>query len=749
MKNKDSIKKKDRIIFPQICKEFLFHPIKILKYIKKYRLVKRFGQLDSEYNIFHGNLPKTDINEINLHHLLTIKLDYRTIKKSGQFDFSFYKGYKDSPKDKNQAIIHYLKQGYMQGYNPNEKFDTNHYLNENADVKEDGINPFIHYLKYGMYEMRAFPEKNGLNEKSKIVMAFHYYRFNGFVKTVKRIINYRRKYKNYSFRQWTRLYGISKGEYKRQKSYTFSYKPLISILVPAYNTKPEFITDLLHSVKSQTYSNWELCIADGSTESVVNKYIEANQSAKIKYKRLEENKGITGNTLEAYKMAEGDYIVFLDHDDFLAPEALFEVVKAINDNPGTDFIFSDRAIVDEKKTRMLWLHFFPGYSPDLLRSYNYTSHISVFSKRIIDEVGFEREGFEGAQDYDLELRVIEKTDRVLHIPRILYYCRAHKDSISGGGEAKPYAYEAGARALEEHTVRIGYPANAIFLPETRSYKLNYEIKGNPSVAIIIPNKDHSDVLKRCIASILDKSTYGNYRIYIIENNSEDQETFVTYSKLKENARVSVMNYSEKGFNYSAIHNRTVEKLGEDYLLMLNNDTEVITESWIEEMLMFAQRDDVGAVGCMLYYPDNRIQHCGLEIGLNGWVASHYEHLKPRGSYGYINRLKYVQNYTGLTAACLMVSREDYLSVGGMDQENLKVALNDMDLCLRLIDSGKLNVFTPHAELYHYEGVTRGSDLTAGNKDRYLKEAEFFKNKWFEYFEKPDRYSNPNLSKYIY
>lgn len=760
-------------IFVRRCAGFFFHPKSSIRYFKQYRLVSSFGEFDAEYYISQvnqnkvhrlnalshyilygrdmGYLPESGLMGDYYQELEKIRQACNAIKRSGQFDVSFYKEYENTPEKKTEAIIHYIKYGWKVGYKPNRSFDTQYYLESNPDVEEDGINPFIHYLQYGIYEERPACEKH-LDEgryNTKFKLVIQHLRMHGLKKTVIRILFHHKKDKKYKYRQWVNLYGISKNEYAIQKNHIFPYNPLISILVPAYNTKAEFIEDLLNSVKLQSYSNWELCVADGSNTSTVESYIKSNLNDRIKYKKLMSNKGITGNTLDAYSMATGDYIVFLDHDDFLAPEALFEVVRSINCNPGTDFIFSDRAVVNEKKNRILGFHFLPGFSPELLRCYNYASHLNAFSKKIINEVGFERIGFEGAQDYDLELRVIEKTDKVVHIPRVLYYCRAHKDSVSGRGNSKPYAYESGLKVLEEHTSRIGYPAKVTYLPATHSYKLDYEIQGNPSVAVIIPNKDYSDGLRRCINSVLEKSTYDNFNIYIIENNSEEGDTFRTYDELEKHAKVSILKYPDKGFNYSGIHNWTVGQLNEDYILLLNNDTEVITENWIEEMLMYAQRDDVGAVGCMLYYPDDRIQHCGLEIGLNGWIASHQEHRKQRGSHGYMNRLRHVQNYTGLTAACLMVCREDYLSVGGMDQVNLKVSLNDMDLCLKLIDFGKLNVFTPYAELYHYEGVTRGYDLQKKNRDRFQKESEFFKDKWSEYYKKPDRYSNPNTGKYIY
>ncbi len=573
---------------------------------------------------------------------------------------------------------------------------------------------------------------------------FSYFVKFGFKKSIKKIFN--------SFNKFDRQISYfknnqpDKNELINQANYKFDYRPLISILVPAYNTPVVFLKQLLDSVINQTYSNWELCIADGSSNDETVKFLKnsADLQKNIKIVFLGSNLGIAGNTKKAFEISKGEYIVLLDHDDYLSPDALYEVVKTVNKYRDVDFLYSDRVIFSNETNKIIGCHYLPAFSPDLLRAYNYASHLNGFSRWVIDRAGFEREGYDGSQDYDFELRVVESSRRIVNIPRVLYFCRASEGSVAFNPGSKMYAYEAGRKAIGEHINRIGYPGEVEFLEETFSYKINYIIKDNKRVSIIIPNKDHASDLERCLKSIVEKTSYMNFDINVIENNSETEGIFPNYERMKKEYKINVLNYPDKGFNFSAINNWASDRVEGDYLVLLNNDTQVISGNWLEEMLMFAQRGDIGAVGAKLYYPDDTIQHAGLVIGLGGSIASHYDYRKSRYEAGYMNRLLLPQNYTAVTAACLMVKKEDYKKVNGLDEVNFKIGLNDVDFCLKLREIGKTNVLTPYAELYHFESVSRGLDETGPNEERYKTERDYFRKKWEKYFLNGDPYDNPGI-----
>jgi GT2 family glycosyltransferase len=524
------------------------------------------------------------------------------------------------------------------------------------------------------------------------------------------------------------------------------YQPLISLVTPTYNTKPRYVDELINSLRSQTYANWELCIADGGSVQETKDRLSHWQKLdkRIKVKLLEENKGIAGNSIEAFDLADGDYIVLLDHDDFLSSNALMELAFCINKNPDVDFIYSDRAVFSDETKEILAYHYLPGFSPDFLRACNYASHLNAFSRFIIDKVGFIRQGYDGSQDYEFELRVIEKARKIKNIPKVLYYCRACQGSVALNPESKMYAYEAGRKAIQEHTLRVGYEGDVEFMKSTYSYRIHYKVNSNPLVSIIIPNRDHKEDLKKCIESIISKSTYGNYEIIIAENNSKTNDIFSYYDELANVRAIKVIQYNGKDFNFSAINNHAVQFAAGEHILLLNNDTEVISPNWIEEMLAFSQREDIGAVGAKLYYADNRIQHAGLVIGLGGSIASHYHYANDRRHTGYMHRLVMPQNYCAMTGACLMVKKSLYDRVGGLDDVNFKIGLNDVDFCLKLREIGKINVLTPYAELYHYESVSRGLDTTPEKSARLRAESDFFREKWKSYYQNGDPYHNKGI-----
>jgi GT2 family glycosyltransferase len=525
----------------------------------------------------------------------------------------------------------------------------------------------------------------------------------------------------------------------------------ISILVPLYNTPINFLNEMIESVINQTYQNWELCLADGSdkehdeVEKRCREYM-ANET-RIVYKRLEKNEGIAGNTNRCYEMATGEYIGLFDHDDVLHPSALYEYVKVINEQ-GADYIYCDETTFKgDSIDNMITLHFKPDFAPDNLRANNYICHFSVFSRKLLEGTELFRSGFDGSQDHDMILRLTTNAKKVVHVPKLLYYWRSHKASVASDISAKPYAIAAAKGAVADHLTKCGF--NNFEIKGTRAFEtifeIKYEILSEDKISILIPNKDHIDDLRRCIDSIKERTTYDNYEIIIIENNSTDKATFDYYKTLEDQDKISIVTY-EGEFNYSKINNFGEKYATGKYILLLNNDTQVITMNWLEAMLMYAQRDDVGAVGAKLYYGDKTIQHAGVVIGLGAHRTAGHTHYKINyDNLGYMGRLCYAQNVSAVTGACLMVKKSIYDELGGLD-ESFKVALNDVDFCLRIREKGLLNVFTPFAELYHFESASRGIDVVDETKaKRYEEEAEHFRTKWKEVIEKGDPYYNPNFS----
>lgn len=552
---------------------------------------------------------------------------------------------------------------------------------------------------------------------------------------------------------------------KEEENTKFNNPVKISILVPLYNTPEQFLKEMIESVLYQTYSNWELCLADGSdkehdyVETIVKSYqVKDKQNAaekgidnaRILYKKLEKNEGISGNTNQCLSLATGEYIGLFDHDDILHPSALYEYVKVINEQDA-DYIYCDETTFKSGDiNKMLTMHFKPDYAIDNLRANNYICHFSVFRKSLLEGDELFRTAFDGSQDHDMILRLTDKAQNIVHVPRLLYYWRCHEASVASNIEAKPYAIQAAKEAVADHLRRHGY--DHFKITSTRAFetifKIRYEIIGTPKISIIIPNKDHVEDLRRCIGSILEKSTYDNYEIVVVENNSTEEETFAYYRQIAENDKITVVTYKpEEGesFNYSKVNNFGVSKSTGEYILLLNNDTEVITVNWLEELLMYAQRGDVACVGAKLYYPNKTIQHAGVVIGLGAHrTAGHSHYMQHRDNLGYMGRLCYTQDVSAVTGACLLVKRSCYDEVGGLG-EDFAISLNDVDFCLKLRDKGYLNVFTPFAELFHYESASRGSDMKGDNAERYNKESEYFRKKWADVLKQGDPYYNPNFS----
>ena len=567
----------------------------------------------------------------------------------------------------------------------------------------------------------------------------------GVVTKMKYKANERKAMKHYGTESFP-----SEEERKRQEETVFPNMVKISILTPLWNTPENFLRDMIGSVQKQTYGNWELCLADGSDDA--HAYVGeicrelAGKDERIRYRKLEKNEGIAGNTNQCLTMATGEYIGLFDHDDMLHPCVLFEYVKAINEK-NADYVYCDEATFKNGDiNQMITMHFKPDYAIDNLRANNYICHFSVFSRKLLDGTELFRTKFDGSQDHDMILRLTDKAEHVVHVPKLLYYWRLHAGSVASGIEAKPYAIESARGAVADHLRKHGFEHFTI--TSTRAFenifKITYEIIGDPKISIIIPNKDHVEDLRRCVTSIIEKSTYDNYEIVIVENNSETKEIFSYYEELKNNPSIKIVTF-KGAFNYSAVNNFGVGAATGDYVLLLNNDTQVITVNWLEELLMYAQREDVGAVGGKLYYADKTIQHAGVVIGLGAHrTAGHTHYRQKRENLGYMGRLCYAQDVSAVTGACLMVKKKLYEEAGGLD-EGFAVSLNDVDFCLKLRQLGYLNVFTPFAELYHYESVSRGLDTDGEKAARYNEESARFREKWKVQLEAGDPYYNPNFT----
>lgn len=543
---------------------------------------------------------------------------------------------------------------------------------------------------------------------------------------------------------WIQQNEPSATELERQRSATFAARPKISIAVPTYNTPAPFLVAMVESVIAQTYPDWELCVADGgSTGPDVARIMEdyARRDPRVRFRRLPTNLGIAGNSNEAAALATGDFVALLDHDDTLAPFALYELVEAINRHPDADFLYSDEDKIDAAGACRSQPHFKPDWSPDTLRSHNYICHLSCFRRDLWGRLGGFGSGFDGSQDYDLILRATELSRRVVHIPKVLYHWRMHEASCASAPEAKLYAYDSARKALRAHLERVGLAGEVRNGRTLGVYEVRYQLPRRPLVSVIIPNRDNSELLERCLAS-LAASTYDCYEVVIVENGSRDPRTFACYERAEATGKVRVVRW-EGEFNYSGVNNLGASQAQGEVLLFLNNDVEAINADWLERMLEYALRPDVGAVGAKLYYPDDTVQHGGVIVGLGG-IAGHPHVHWPRGDYGYFGRLIITQNLSAVTAACLMMRREVFDQIGGLD-ERYAVAFNDVELCVRIRKAGYLVVWTPFAELYHRESVTRGADDTPEKLARFVREVQMFATEWADVLTAGDPYYNPNLT----
>ena len=553
--------------------------------------------------------------------------------------------------------------------------------------------------------------------------------------------------------EWYAKMKVTDAELSRQRKESMKWKnaPIISIVVPLYQTPERYLKEMIESVQASSYEKWELCLADGTPDErlmpVIEKYRQNDK--RIVYKKLEKNEGIAGNTNQAIAMATGDYIAFLDHDDIITADALYEMAKQITEGVLSgkvpDMLYSDEDKTDSEMTKFMDPHFKPDFNLDLLRSNNYITHFLVVKRSLQEKAGGIRKDFDGAQDYDFVLRCTEHAKNIVHIPKILYHWRVHELSTAGGGGTKDYAKDAGKRALQAHLDRLGIKALVETTQYFGFYRVKYELTEEPFVSIIIPNKDEVPTLQKCLKAI-EKSTYKNYEVIIVENNSTNPDTFSYYKEI-ESDTIHVVHYPD-GFNYSKLNNFGASYAKGSYYVLMNNDIEVMHEDWLLRMLSNCERPEVGIVGARLYYPDHTIQHAGLVVGIGGSLrgigANLYQGMRGERS-GYLHRAAFQMNYSAVTAALLMVKKEVYDKIGGFE-EQLSVAFNDVDFCLRAKEEGYLIVYDPLVEAWHYESKSRGAEDSPEKVARFQAEIEFMRERWENLLKKGDPNYNINFSR---
>ena len=574
-----------------------------------------------------------------------------------------------------------------------------------------------------------------------VALFFTYMKEEGFRGTVKRALGFfKRRLKAKKGR-----FLPPKDALEMQKSFVPQKEnKTISVVTALYNTDAKFLKEYVESFLNQSYQYGQLVLADASDDahSYVGEYVQSLEREKIVYVKLNGNFGISGNTNLAVSYATGDYICLADHDDVLSPDALYQMAKAIEDT-GADFIYSDEALFDTDWTNPIVAHFKPDFSYYYLTNCNYICHLACMKRSIFTMMGGLQSSYDGAQDHDLFLKVTEQPGvKIHHIPKVLYYWRVHAQSTSGGVGAKPYVTQNAIKALDDHLARIGVQGKAVEGKFGSTYKIDYTLTSQPLVSIIIPNKDQVPVLTKCIDSLYEKTAYKNFEVLVVENNSTEPETFEYYGKIqKEHSNLKVL-YYKGGFNFSAINNFAAAQAKGEMYLLLNNDIEIISENWLGEMVSLALQKNVGIVGAMLYYPNDTVQHAGVITGLGGF-AGHSHKYHPRGKSGYMFRLSCVQNLSCVTAANLLVTKQAFDAAKGLDEE-FTVAFNDVDFCLRIRDMGWQVLFTPYAECYHHESISRGSDKKGEKKERFEGERNRLKGRFGASLLR-DPFFNPNLT----
>lgn len=626
-------------------------------------------------------------------------------------------------------------------------------------IKQKKVLPFhfqssAHVVTVDFPLNKKYPVIPGTEDKVtrlwiKAKKGFKYMAKNGISHTIQRA-KIEKLRNQASYPNWLARNEVLDIEAMTQEIATFHYQPKISIAMPVYNVEEKWLRLCIDSILNQVYTNWELCMADdASTDPNVKKILTEYQQLdeRIRVVFREQNGHISEATNSALAIATGEFVALLDNDDELAINAFYEVVKVLNENPELDLIYSDEDKIDMDGNRSDPA-FKPDWSPDLLLGTNYISHLGVYRRSILEEIGGFRKGYEGSQDYDLVLRFTEKTtkERIKHIPKVLYYWRMLPTSTAVDQGSKGYAFEAGLRAVQDALVRRGINGHATHGAANGLYDVYYDIESEKLVSIIIPTKNGYKDVQRCVSSIIEKTTYQNYEIIMADNGSTDPKMHELYAEFEKQlpGRFFVESI-DIPFNFSTINNRAAKKAHGEYLLFLNNDTEVITENWLTLMVSFAQQERIGCVGAKLLYPNNTVQHAGVILGLGG-VAGHGHYGYPHGDLGYFGRLAINVNYSAVTAACLLMKKADFDAVGGFE-EAFTVAFNDVDLCLKVQALGRDNVWLHEAELYHFESQTRGYDDKGKKKKRFEQEKVMMEEKWGPLIEN-DPFYNPNLTRDI-
>lgn len=669
---------------------------------------------------------------------------------------------------------------------------TDYYNVKNAESFNIGFNISFKAKTDTIYYLMIFTENKRIKIKlsKKIVDNFNSFEYKKLVSfknyfnlaTVKRAFEYllsegissfvdktKRKIKglqvDYDYDEWYKLTKTSIDELNRQKNEyenEFDYKPKFSIIIPVYDTKDSFLKKLFDSILNQTYSNFEVCIADATNYNTAKnnpkKFFESLNDNRIKVKYLENNLTISENTNEALNLATGDYIVLCDHDDELTDDALYEFAKVLNKDRKIQFIYSDEDKIDTTSSYLFEPHFKPDFNLDMLLCVNYICHLTCISKKLVERLivkdgCFERLGFNGAQDYDLYLRIVNiliddnNLSSIYHIRKVLYHWRSHNLSTSKIASSKDYAFISGKKAILDFYKNTKLNFNEVIDVKT-GYSIGLyrtifkKIENEPEISIIIPNKDHIDDLDKCLKS-LEKSRYNNFQVVIVENNSNEDKTFSYYKTLQDNFKFNIrVLYYDGIFNYSKINNFAVKNVNSEYVLLLNNDIEMIDENSIEDMMNYIMRDDVGIVGAKLLYPDNNIQHAGVILGFGGIAGHAFVGIHEKRTY--MNRAHMIQDMSCVTAACLLTKKSLFDKVNGLT-EDFVVAFNDIDFCMKIRELGKLIVYNPYANFYHYESKSRGYEDTKEKIDRFNREVALFNIKWGDKVKNGDIYYNPNLT----
>lgn len=692
------------------------------------------------------------------------KLVYRTfcsiVESSSLFNEDYYNQGLGSNPPLLGALSHYFVNGYLGKIDPSPYFNSQYYLSENPDVKQSKVNPLYHYIRLGEAEGRKpspfFDPKTYLLlnpdlEAWDLTLLEHYILFGiDEGRLLSPIANGINIDENVGYNEWIQQNENIGFLDIQQGLADLCSSPKISIIVPVYNPDEALLIECIESVINQSYTNWELCLADDkSTQPHVREVLEFYKAKDKRIKPVfrDKNGHISAASNSALEITTGEWVALLDHDDELHEHALYHVVSALNNKPDTEFIYSDEDKISEQGKR-IDPHFKSDWNLDLLYSQNYVSHLGVYKTAIVKDIGGFRLGYEGSQDYDLLLRYSREInpDNIVHISKVLYHWRMVEGSTALASGEKSYTTDAGIKALQSHFEALNKKVTVEEGKHANIYKVNWPaVNSNgsePLVSLIIPTYNGYEITKQAIDSILEKTTYSNYEILLVDNNSNDSVALAYFESLNLHEKITVLRYPHP-FNFSAINNFAAKQAKGEIIGLINNDVEVISPQWLTEMVSHAQRADIGCVGAMLYFENDTIQHAGVIIGVGG-VAGHSHKYFKREEHGYFSRLNIVQNLSAVTAACLLVRKSVYEEVNGLNEDDLTVAFNDVDFCLKVQAAGYRNLWTPYAELYHYESISRGAEDNPEKVARFKKEVDYMQNIW-NTDTKADPCYSPNLS----